>query len=66
VLACGQPPIAPEHLLSVLLSQIFNTFRRERLLAEQFDYDLLFGCFVGMNVVVVWTTPLSAKTESDC
>jgi transposase len=45
----GRPSIAPEKLLRALLLQVLYTVRRERLLMEQLDYNLLFRWFVGLN-----------------
>src|SRR5260370_18970348 len=45
----GRPSIAPEKLLRALLLQAFYSVRRERLLMEQLDYNLLFRWFVWMN-----------------
>jgi transposase len=45
----GRPSIAPEKLLRALLRQVLYTVRRERLLMEQLDYNLLFRWFVGLN-----------------
>jgi transposase len=45
----GRPSIAPEKLLRALLQQVLYTVRRERLLMEQLDYNLLFRWFVGLN-----------------
>ncbi len=46
----GRPSIPPEKLLRALLLQVFYTIRSERLLMEQLDYNLLFRCFVGLNM----------------
>ena len=45
----GRPSIPPEHLLRALLLQILYSVRRERLLMEQLDYNLLFRWFVGLK-----------------
>jgi len=45
----GRPSIPPEKLLRALLLQVLYTVRSERLLMEQFDYNLLFRWFVGLN-----------------
>ncbi len=42
----GHPSIAPEQLLR----EIIYSFRSERMLAEQLDYNLLFRWFVGMSM----------------
>src|SRR5260370_26972001 len=44
----GRPSIAPKKLLRALLLQAFYSVRRERLLMEQLNYNLLFRWFVGM------------------
>jgi transposase len=46
----GRPSIAPETLLRALLLQVLYTVRRERLLMEPLDYNLLFRWFVGLNM----------------
>ena len=46
----GRPSMAPEKLLRALLLQVLYTVRRERLLMEQLDYNLLFRWFVGLNM----------------
>ena len=38
----GRPSIPPERLLRALLLQILYTVRSERLLMEQWNYNLLF------------------------
>jgi transposase len=38
----GRPSIAPEKLLRALLLQVLYPVRRERLLMEPLDYNLLF------------------------
>jgi IS5 family transposase len=42
--------VPPEQLLRALLLQIFYSVRSERLLMEQFDYNLLFRWFVGLGI----------------
>ena len=46
----GRPSIPPEKLLRALLLQVLYTIRRERLLMEQLDYNLLFRWFVGLSM----------------
>jgi transposase len=46
----GRPSIAPEKLLRALLLQVLYTVRRERLLMEQLNYNLLFRWFVGRSM----------------
>src|SRR5438128_12254094 len=46
----GRPSIAPEKLLRALLLQVLYSVRRERMLMEQLDYNLLFRWFVGLNM----------------
>ena len=46
----GRPSIPPERLLRVLLLQILDTIRSERLLMEQLNYNSLFRWFVGMGM----------------
>jgi transposase len=45
----GRPAIPPEKLLRALLRQGLYTVRSERRLMEQWDYNLLFRWFVGLN-----------------
>src|SRR5260370_28240867 len=45
-----RPSIAPEKLLRALLLHAFYSVRTERLLIEQLDYNLLFRCFVWLNL----------------
>jgi transposase len=47
----GRPSIPPEKLLRALLLQILYTVRSERMLMEQFNYNLLFRWFVGPNMM---------------
>jgi transposase len=46
----GRPSIPPEKLLRALLLQGLYTMRRERLLMEQLQYNLLFRWFVGLSM----------------
>ena len=46
----GRPSIAPEKLLRALLLQVLYSVRRERLLMEQLDYNLLFRWLVGLSM----------------
>ena len=46
----GRPSIPPEQLLRALLLQVLYTVRSERLLMEEFNYNLLFRWFVGLVV----------------
>ena len=46
----GRPSIPPEKLLRALVLQCLYSVRSERLLMEQLDYNLLFRCFVGLNM----------------
>jgi transposase len=46
----GRPSMAPEKLLRALVLQVLYTIRRERLLMEPLDYNLLFRWFVGLNM----------------
>jgi hypothetical protein len=47
----GRPSIPPEKLLRAQLLQILYTIRRERLLMEEMDCNLLFRWFVGLNAM---------------
>src|SRR3989442_12850779 len=44
----GRPSIAPEKLLRALLLQAFYSGRRERLVMEQLDYNLLVRWLMAM------------------
>ena len=58
----GRPSIPPEKLLRALLLQALFSVRRERLLMEQLDYNLLLRWFVGLNMDdAIWDA-----TESAC
>jgi transposase len=46
----GRPSIAPEKLLRALLVQVLYSVRSERLLMEELNYNMLFRCFVGLNM----------------
>jgi transposase len=46
----GRPSIAPEKLLRALRLQVLYTVRRERLLRDQLDDNLLVRWFVGLNM----------------
>ena len=48
--AGGRPSIPPEKLLRALLLQCLYSVRSERLLMEQWDSNLLFRWFVGLNM----------------
>ena len=60
----GRPSIPPERLLRALLLQILYTVRSERLLMEQWNYNLLFRWFVGMGMdEVVWNHAVFSKNR---
>jgi transposase len=46
----GRPSIPPERLLRAQLLQLFYSIRSERLLMEQFEYNILFRWFVGLEM----------------
>src|SRR4029077_6214434 len=46
----GRPSIPPERLLRALLLQVFFSIRKERMLMEQLDYNMLFRWFVGLTM----------------
>ena len=48
--ACGRPSIPPEHLLKSSLLMAFYTVRSERQFCEQLRYNLLFKCFLDLNI----------------
>jgi transposase len=60
----GRPSIAPEKLLRALLLQVLYSIRRERLLMEQLDYNLLFRWFVGLDLdAPVWDVTVFTKNR---
>src|ERR1700716_3750709 len=60
----GRPSIAPEKLLRALLIQVLYTVRRERMLMEQLEYNLLFRWFVGLNMDdPVWDPTVYTKNR---
>ena len=60
----GRPSVAPEKLLRALLLQVLHTVRSERMLMEQLDYNLLFRCFVGLNMDdAVWHVTVYTKNR---
>jgi transposase len=60
----GRPSIPPERLLRAQLLQIFYSIRSERLLMEQFDYNLLFRWFVGMDMdEPIWAPAVFSKNR---
>ena len=46
----GRPSIAPERLIRASLLQILFSFRSERQLIEQMQYNLMFRWFVGLGI----------------
>ena len=60
----GRPSIAPEKLLRALLLQILYSVRSERLLMEQWQYNLLFRWFVGLNMDdSIWVATVFSKNR---
>src|SRR6185437_11670188 len=60
----GRPSIPPERLFRALLLQVFYSVRSERLLMEQFDYNLLFRWFVGLEIdEPVWNHAVFSKNR---
>jgi transposase len=60
----GRPSIAPEKWLRALLRQVLYTMRRERLLMEQLDDNLLFRWFVGLNMDdAIWDPTVVSKNR---
>jgi transposase len=60
----GRPSIAPEKLLRALLLQMLYRVRRERMLMEQIQYNLLFRWFVGLNMDdEVWDVTVFTKNR---
>jgi transposase len=60
----GRPSIPPERLLRAQLLQIFYSIRRERLLMEQLDYNILFRWFVGLTMDdPVWDPTVFTKNR---
>lgn len=63
----GRPAMAPEKLLRLLLLQFLYSIRRERLLMEQLDYNMLFRWYVGLNIDdLVWDATILARTGAAC
>ena len=61
----GRPSIAPEQLLRAQLLQLFYSVRRERLLMEEMDYNILFRWFVGLNLDdQVWDATTFTKNRN--
>jgi transposase len=46
----GRPSIPPQHLLKGCLLMALDSIRSERQFCERLQYDLLFKCFLGLNV----------------
>src|SRR5258708_33432137 len=46
----GRPSIAPERLLRALLLQVLYSVRSERMLMEQFPYNMFLRWFAGLNM----------------
>ena len=62
--AVGRPSIPPERLLRAQLLQIFYSIRSERLLMEQWNYNLLFRWFVGMEMdEPIWDATVFTKNR---
>ena len=60
----GRPSIPPEKLLRAQLLQILYTVCCERQLMEQLDYNLLFRCFVGLDMDdSVWDPTVFTKNR---
>ena len=62
--AIDRPSVPPEQLLRALLLQILYSVRRERMLMEQLEYNLLFRWFVGLAMDdAVWTPTTFTKNR---
>src|SRR6202142_642419 len=60
----GRPSIPPERLLRALLLPTFYSIRRERMLMDQLDYNLLFRWFVGREMdEPVWNHAVFSKNR---
>ena len=60
----GRPSIAPERLIRASLIQILFSFRSERQLMEQMQYNLLFRWFVGLGIDdPVWVPTVFTKNR---
>src|SRR4029453_17060451 len=60
----GRPSIPPEHLRRALLLHLLFRVRRERLLMEQLDYNLLFRWFVGLSMDdLIWDATVFTKNR---
>ena len=53
--SAGRPSISPEQLLRALTLMAFYTVRSQRQQMEQFDFNILFRWFVGLEMdALVW------------
>ena len=60
----GRPSIAPETLRRALLLQVLYSLRSERLLMEEWPYNLLFRWFVGLDLdAPVWDGTVCTKNR---
>jgi hypothetical protein len=60
----GRPSVPPEKLLRALLLQALYSFRSERQLMEQLDYNILFRWFVGLGLDdAVWSPTTFIKNR---
>src|SRR6202171_4834396 len=60
----GRPSSAPQRLLRSLLLQVFYSLRRERMLIEQLQYNMLFRWFVGLEMdEEVWNHAVFSKNR---
>ena len=61
----GRPSVPPEQLLRALLLQVLYSIRSERMLIEQFEYNLLFRWFVGLAMdAELWVPTTFTKNRT--
>jgi transposase len=63
----GRPSIPPERLLRAQLLQLFYSIRSDRLLTEQFDYNIPLRWFVGLERdEPIWLATVFTKNAIGC
>jgi len=48
--SCGRPSVPPERLLRASLIQVLFSIRSERQLVQHIEFNLLYRCFVGLDM----------------
>ncbi len=53
----GRPSVSPERLLKAQLLKALFSIRTDRLFCETLDYNILFRCFLDMNLElrIIWS-----------